>query len=118
MKKLLIACVLAVLTACNSTGLIHRGGQPQLDRTITPVGQPPERRVLPPETMAPRCYTVFLKVSKVDTVSWTAYCTDEAGQVYAFEVDDEYNEGDNVRAVISDGGTISQRDDYIIRVHY
>lgn len=66
----------------------------------------------------PLYYTIHATVSKVDTVSWTAYCTDESGHVYTFEVDDEYNEGDNIRIVFSTNGTIAQNDDYITAVYY
>lgn len=67
---------------------------------------------------APCYYMVYATVTEVDTANWTAYCTDFSGHVYTFEVLDEYNAGDNIRALVCNNGTLSANDDYIIEVHY
>lgn len=66
----------------------------------------------------PTYYTVFATVSRVDTNNWTAYCTDQSGHVYTFEVEDEWNEGDSVRMTVCNNGTTFTNDDYVTAVYY
>ena len=97
MKRLMLACLL-ITSLVTKTDHTPTSGQTQAYRTPAPIGQPQTDSYIPLFGQ-PYYYIIFATVSEVDTETWRAYCTDSSGQVYTFEVEDEWNAGDHVRAV-------------------
>lgn len=112
MKRLMLACLLITSLVAKTTHT-PTSVQTQTDRHTAPIGQPQTDSYIPLFGQ-PYYYMIFATVSEVDTDTWRAYCTDSSGQVYTFEVEDEWNAGDHVRAVAYYDG----RNAIITEAHY
>lgn len=68
----------------------------------------------------PSYHTINAYVCEVDEDEWYGVCASfEKHTFYGFEIFDEINVGDNIRAVICDNATpLIYYDDYITQVYY
>lgn len=105
MKKALLTPLIIALCACYSDSVATETERTHSDRQ---------------DIIRTSYRTVRAYVYEVDTVTWFGQCADFSGKTtYKFEIFDEINEGDNIRAVICDNGTpLLQEDDYVTQVYY
>lgn len=113
MKKLICASLL-LIAACSAQAdrPAITSGQTQSGQTTAQVDRRP--------SLKPSYHTINAYVCEVDEDEWYGVCASfEKHTFYGFEIFDEINAGDRVRAVVCDNATpFIYHDDYIVQVYY